>query len=180
MFLAAVARPRFDYNKGAWFDGLIGIWEFAEDKVVKRTSINCPAGTTERVAIDKVTNKEHKDMLVKKVIPAIKAKFPTSSKNKPIYIQLDNAGPHTKRVDKLINSMSKADGWDIRMKKKPPCLPDFNILDLVSFDCLQLAESAGWFSLIISIGSLLIISIRLSALLIAIGLNFSCDQTVIC
>ena len=71
----------------------------------------------EVVTIDKVTNKEHKAMLVNKVIPAIKSKFPTSAKKKPIYIQLDNAGPHTARVDKLINNMCKADGWNIVMKK---------------------------------------------------------------
>ena len=44
MFLAAVARPQFHHHKHAWFDGLIGIWEFAEEKVAQRTSINCPAG----------------------------------------------------------------------------------------------------------------------------------------
>ena len=26
MFLCAVARPRYDANKNAWFDGKIGIW----------------------------------------------------------------------------------------------------------------------------------------------------------
>ena len=26
MFLCAVARPRYDTNKNAWFDGKIGIW----------------------------------------------------------------------------------------------------------------------------------------------------------
>ena len=86
----------------------------------------------EVVVINKVTNEEHEAMLINKVIPAIKAKFPTSSKGNPIYIQLDNAGPHTTRVDELINNMSKADGWNIKMKKQPPCSPDFNILDLVS------------------------------------------------
>ena len=126
MFLAAVARPRYDYNKGAWFDGLIGIWEFAEEKIAQRT------GTIETVAIDKVINKEHEEMLVNKMIPAIKAKFPACSKKNPIFIQLDNAGPHTLQVDKVIENMSKADGWDIRMKKQPPCLPNFNILNFIS------------------------------------------------
>ena len=132
MLLAAVARPHYNYRRDCWFDGLIGTWEFVEEKVAQRISINCPAGTVERLAIDKVTNKEHKEMLVKKVVPAIKAKFPASSKNKPVCIQLDNAGPHTLRVDKVIENMSKADGWDILMKKQPLCLLDFNVLDLVS------------------------------------------------
>ena len=121
MFLAAVARPRYNYRRHCWFDGLIGIWYFAEKVVAQRSSINWPAGTIELVVIDKVTNKEHKEMLVKKVIPAIKAMFLTSSKKKPIYIQLDNAGPPTLlRADKVNKKLSKegSDGWDIKMKKK--------------------------------------------------------------
>ena len=35
MFVAAVGRPHFDYNKGSWVDNSIGIWDFAEDKVAK-------------------------------------------------------------------------------------------------------------------------------------------------
>ena len=104
---------------------MIGIWYSAEKVATQRSSINRPAGTIELVAIDKVTNKEHhEEMLVNKVIPAIKAKFPKSSKNKPVYIQLDNAGPHTKCVNKLIDNMSNADGWGIQMKKQPPCSPE--------------------------------------------------------
>ena len=80
--LATVACLRFDYHKQAWFDGLIGIWHFSEEVAAKRTSINRPKGTMEVVAINKVTNKEHEAMLVNKVIPAIKAKFPMSAKKK--------------------------------------------------------------------------------------------------
>ena len=75
-------------------------------------------------------------MLVDNVIPAIKAKFPTSQKNRPVYIQLDNARPHTIRVDKLIEEQCSKDedGWDIRIKRQPPNSPDLNVLDLVSND----------------------------------------------
>ena len=68
MFLASVARPQYDYRRDRWFDGLIGIWEFAKEKAAQRTSINCPAVTIETVSIDKVKNKEHKEMLVNQVI----------------------------------------------------------------------------------------------------------------
>ena len=74
----------------------------------------------EQVPIKFVTDVEHERMLVDMVIPAIKAKFPSSSKGKPLFIQMDNAQPHTVRVDKLI------------IKRQPPNLPDMNILDLVS------------------------------------------------
>ena len=71
-------------------------------------------------------------LLVNKVIPAIKAKFHRSSKNQTISIQLDNARPHTVRVDRLIKQMLKDSGWNIKMKKQPPHSPDLNALDLVS------------------------------------------------
>ena len=61
MFLAAVACPCYDSGRHQWFDGLIGIQEFVEEIEAQRTSINRPAGTMERVSIDKVTNKDHKD-----------------------------------------------------------------------------------------------------------------------
>ena len=59
------------------------------------------------MAIGTVTNVEHGWMLVEKVIPAIKAKFPSSCKNKPLYIQLDNARPNTVKVDELIKQHNR-------------------------------------------------------------------------
>ena len=38
MFLCAVARPRYDTNKNAWFDGKIGIWPIGEWEPAKRSS----------------------------------------------------------------------------------------------------------------------------------------------
>ena len=38
MFLCAVARPRYDTNKNAWFDGKIGIWPIGKWELVKRSS----------------------------------------------------------------------------------------------------------------------------------------------
>ena len=115
MFLCAVARPRFDTASKSWFNGLIGCWAFTEVKEAERTSYRRPKGTLETVGIKSVTNVEHERMLVDNVIPAIKAKFPTSRKNRPIYIQMDNVKPHTIRVDKLIEEQCRKDeeGWDI-------------------------------------------------------------------
>jgi len=59
----------------------------------------------------------------------------------PSIFNLTNAGPHTARVDELIKNMSKADGWNIVMKNQPPCSPDFNILDLEFFNCIQSIQS---------------------------------------
>ena len=38
MFLCAVARPRYDTNKNAWFDGKIGIWPIGKWEPAKRSS----------------------------------------------------------------------------------------------------------------------------------------------
>ena len=132
MFMAAVARPRFDLEKKSWFDGLIGIFPFTEVKAAKRTSYRRQKGTMEQVPITSITNVQHEQMLVNHVLPAIKEKFPKSYKNKTIHIQLDNARPHTVRVDRHIEQVSKESGWNIKMKKQPPNSPDLNVLDLVS------------------------------------------------
>ena len=134
MFLCAVARPRFDTASKSWFNGFIGCWPFTEVKEAARSSHLWPKGTLETVAIKSVTNVEHKRMLVDNVIPAIKADFPVSRKNQPVYIQLYNARPHTVRVDKLIEEQCSLgdDGWHIRIKRQPPNSPGLNVLDLVS------------------------------------------------
>ncbi|ETV65070.1 hypothetical protein H257_18119, partial [Aphanomyces astaci] len=45
MFLAAVARPRYDYHNKCIFDGKIGVWPFVENVLAKRNSRNRPKGT---------------------------------------------------------------------------------------------------------------------------------------
>ena len=40
MFLAAVARPRYNFSKKTYFDGKIGIWPIVERGEAKRTSKN--------------------------------------------------------------------------------------------------------------------------------------------
>jgi len=45
MFLAAVARPRFDAIGTVIFDGKLGIWSFTYKEAAKRKSKNRDAGT---------------------------------------------------------------------------------------------------------------------------------------
>ncbi|KAF0682515.1 Aste57867_25371 [Aphanomyces stellatus] len=54
MFLAAVARPRYDVNRKRIFDGKIGIWPFVEKSPAKRKSKNRAKGTlvTKSVSVD--------------------------------------------------------------------------------------------------------------------------------
>jgi len=75
MFLCATARPRFDANGECTFDGKIGIWPIIERVPAQRTSRARPAGTL--VTKTKNVNKEiYRRLLLEKVIPAIKTKFP--------------------------------------------------------------------------------------------------------
>ena len=78
MFLAAVARPRWDTNKNKRFDGKLGIWPFIKTEISKRKSRNRPAGVPETKAIEKVTNVEYREFLIEKLLPAIKNKFPST------------------------------------------------------------------------------------------------------
>jgi hypothetical protein len=47
MFLAAVARPRYDPEGECTFDGKIGMFPFVKRVAAKRTSKNCEKGTIE-------------------------------------------------------------------------------------------------------------------------------------
>ncbi|RHZ34646.1 hypothetical protein DYB37_011627, partial [Aphanomyces astaci] len=75
MFLAAVARPRYDEVGGVFFNGKIGMWPFVRFVPAIRNSRNRPAGTmvTSLVNVDGVV---YRDYVLNKVIPAIKASFP--------------------------------------------------------------------------------------------------------
>jgi len=94
MFLAAVARPRYDPNRKAMWDGKIGIWPFVEKVPAMRNSKNRPKGTLETKQVS-VTTEVYVDMLINKLLPAIEAKWPKGTLRKLlIRIQQDNASPH--------------------------------------------------------------------------------------
>ena len=48
MFMAAVARPRFDFTKKHLFDGKIGIWPFVYQEAAKQNSKNRTKGTMKK------------------------------------------------------------------------------------------------------------------------------------
>jgi hypothetical protein len=137
MFMAAVARPKYDTQSSTWFSGLIEIWGFTKLEAAKRSSKNREKGTLETKPIASIDNKEHGKMMIENVIPAIKSKWPAAGKNNPIYIQMDNARPHTKAVDKRIEEEGKKGGWNILIKRQPANSPDLNILDLGFLNSIQ-------------------------------------------
>lgn len=75
MFLAAIARPRYDYNRKQPFSGKLGIWPIVEVVNAARSSRNRPAGTPEmrNVTMDKA---RYKQFLLDKVFPAIREQWP--------------------------------------------------------------------------------------------------------
>lgn len=137
MFMAAVARPRYDNSRKQYFNGKIGLWPFVYQEPAKRNSKNRPKGTLETKPIESVNAKEVEKMLVEKVLPSIREKFPVSSKKLPIFIQQDNAKPHSYTNNEDFVSECSKDGWDIRVKAQPPNSPDFNVLDLGFFNSIQ-------------------------------------------
>lgn len=136
MFVCAVARPRYDPQTKTWFDGKLGIWPYVHKEPAKRTSKNRPKGTL--VTKTRAVNAEsHRDMVINKILPAIKSKWPRSYRKQPIYIQEDNAPAHSVAVRRAVAEAGAEDGWDISVKPQPAQSPDMNILDLGFFNSIQ-------------------------------------------
>lgn len=76
------------------------------------------------------------EFLIDKVLPAIRAKWPTGN-TRTIYIQQDNAKPHISKDDEKFKNAASIDGFDIQLKNQPPNSPDMNTLDLGYFNTLQ-------------------------------------------
>jgi len=143
MFLAAAARPRFDDDGNCTFDGKIGIWPFVEKVQAQRSSVNRPRGTWETKPVN-VTKDVYREMMLQKVVPAIREKWPVGDRHRgvTVRIQQDNAPSHMGPDD----AQWKATTSDnlrplISLSEQPPNSPDMNVLDLGFFRALQ---SASW------------------------------------
>ncbi|ETV91596.1 hypothetical protein H310_13846 [Aphanomyces invadans] len=133
MFLCAVARPRFDSDRGCLFDGKVGMWPFVRMTPAARNSRNRPAGTLVPSLVS-VDGSVYREYILTKVVPAIKAVFPSS--NKRVLLQHDNATPHGAVSDADLASVS-TDGWVFSFRRQPPNSPDLNVLDLGFFASIQ-------------------------------------------
>ncbi|CAM9793808.1 unnamed protein product [Discosporangium mesarthrocarpum] len=91
MFLAVVARPRM-ISDGVWFDGKIGIWTIVDTVAAMRSSKNRKKGTM-MLKPATINAERYKELMIDKVIPAIKARMPRPSHT--IFVQQDGAKPHT-------------------------------------------------------------------------------------
>ena len=137
MFLAAVAKPRWDPHKKKHFDGKIGIWPFARSDVAKRSSKNRKKGAPATIPISSVDKAASKKWLIEKAIPAARSKFPASRKSRPARIQQDNAKPRAAPNDSDVAREGKKEGRGMRLANQPPASPDFNALDLGFFNSIQ-------------------------------------------
>ena len=97
MFLAATARPRYDDDGNCIFDGKIGIWPIVKRTPALRNSANRPAGTMVTTPLN-VSQRLYRQMLLEKVIPAIKDRFP-HHRNRTVIIQQDGASAHITATD---------------------------------------------------------------------------------
>nr|GEV06564.1 zinc finger, CCHC-type [Tanacetum cinerariifolium] len=102
MFLAAVARPRFDMSGNEIFSGMIGIFAFTTLGPAKRS-----------------------------VLPTVRAKWPQGHTG-PIFIQQDNAKPHIDVNDAEFLQEASRDGFNIRLRFQPPNSPNLNVCNLVT------------------------------------------------
>lgn len=136
MFLAAVARPRYDHHRKQVFDGKIGIWPFIYQEAAKRNSRNRCKGTMETKVVTSVTKDVIRQMLLEKLIPAVKSKMPCVEKAR-IIIQQDNAKPHCAVDDPLLVGALIEGGFRIKFRCQPPNSPDLNVLDLGFFNSIQ-------------------------------------------
>nr|XP_017233213.1 PREDICTED: uncharacterized protein LOC108207264 [Daucus carota subsp. sativus] len=136
MFLAAVARPRFDIHGKEIFSGKIGIYPFVTREPARRSSVNRAAGTLETKAMTSVGRDIIRSYMIDKVLPDIRAKWPYGNRV-TIYIQQDNARTHLDPNDAQFCQAASQYGFDIRLMCQPSNSPDLNILDLGFFNAIQ-------------------------------------------
>ncbi|KAL3519065.1 hypothetical protein ACH5RR_021654 [Cinchona calisaya] len=137
MFIAAVARPRYDGSSNEEFFGKIGIFPFIYNEPAKRRSTNREVGTLQINPITSVTKKVIRVFLINNLLPAIQAKRPNSDTRKQIFIQQDNVKPHIHaNYVEFLEAASK-DGFGIQLSFQPPNSPDLNVLELGFFRAIQ-------------------------------------------
>ncbi len=135
IFITAVAHPRYDRTRKAEFHGKIGIWPIVATNPARHSSINRPKGApvTTPLTVDKAI---YKKLLIEKVFPAIRDLFPSGT-GRSIYVQQDNAKPHSCWNDPIIQQEARRGGWKIKLQNQPPNSPDLNVLDLGFFRSIQ-------------------------------------------
>ena len=135
MFLCVVARPRYDTNKNAWFDGKIGIWPIGKWEPAKRSSKKHAKGTP--VWKNQcITWDVYHEYLIQKFLPAVKERWPMH--NGRIRLQQDGAKSHILEDDVEFKEAVDEIGLNLTVFTQSPNLPDTNTLNLGFFRAIQL------------------------------------------
>jgi hypothetical protein len=134
MFLCAIARPRYNDNGECLFDGKIGMWPIVEYRAAQRRSDNHERGDIVTRPV-KCNRDKYRELMIEKVLPAIKEKWPHNERD--ILIQQDGAPAHIFADDVEFGLQARAGNWNIRLETQPAKSPDTNVLDLSFFRALQ-------------------------------------------
>ena len=135
-FICAFARPIFSNEGELIFDGKIGIFPFTQEVSTQRSSKNRKREELETKPIQSITKNHTTDMIVHKILPATRSKWPARL-SKTIYIQQDNANPHIFDDDIVFRDATTLDGFSFHLLQQPPNSPDINVLDLGFFRPIQ-------------------------------------------
>ena len=80
----------------------------------------------------------YREVLIQKVLPAIKEKFPAGDlQNMCLTLQQDNAPAHVAVDDAAVTEEIARLGLNLKLVNQPPNSPDLNINDLTFFRSLQ-------------------------------------------
>ena len=134
MFLCAVARPRYDMNKNAWFEGKIRIWPIGKWEPAKQSSKKRAKG----MAVWKnqcITRDVYHEYLIQNFLPGVKEKWPTH--NRRIRLQQDGAKSHILEDNVEFKEAVDEIGLNLTMFTQLPNSPDTNILNLGFFRAIQ-------------------------------------------
>jgi hypothetical protein len=138
MFLCAVARPRYDNTRNAWFDGKLGMWPVGKFVPAQKNSVNRAKGTMEWKNVN-MTQELYRTMMMDELIPALLTRWPRGN-NQTIRIQHDGAKAHIKDNDEWFNEALAEVGLNAKLYTQPANSPDTNILDLGFFRAIQSAN----------------------------------------
>ena len=134
MFLCAVARPRYNTNKNAWFDGKIVIWPIGKWEPAKRSSKK----RTKGMPVWKnecITQDVYREYLIQKFLLAVKERWPMH--NGRIRLQQDGAKSHILEDNVEFKEAVDEIGLNLTVFTQSPNSPDTNILNLGFFRAIQ-------------------------------------------
>ncbi|XP_047259334.1 serine/threonine-protein kinase Nek7-like [Capsicum annuum] len=121
-----------DSERRGWF-----WWSIIDREIEEGGEIEIWSRNYGTKPIQSVTKDITRACLIEKVLPAIRAKWPASDSNNPIFLQQDNARPHIGNNNLEFIEAARQDGFDIRLYFQPSNSPDLNVLYLVLFRAIQ-------------------------------------------